>query len=65
MPLGVSGLKLYSVDEIAEMLKSTTPTIISYFRKEKIKERKLNGKSYIIEDNLKNYLSGGYPVPSK
>ena len=37
MPLEVSGLKLYSVDEVAEMLKSTAPTIRSYFREGKIK----------------------------
>ena len=27
MPLEVSGIKLYSVGEVAEMLKSTKPTI--------------------------------------
>ena len=65
MPLEVSGLKLYSVDEVAEMLKSTAPTIRSYFREGKIKGQKVNGKWYITDDNLKSYLSGDYPVPIK
>ena len=37
MPVEISGLTLYSVDEIAEMLKSTAPNIKSYFREGKIK----------------------------
>ena len=65
MPLEVSGLKLYSVDEVAEMLKSTSPTIRAYFREGKIKGQKISRKWYITEDNLKNYLSGDYPVLKK
>ena len=65
MPLEVSGLKLYSVDEVAEMLKSTKPTIRAYFREGKIKGQKITGKWYITEDNFKKYLSGDYPVPVK
>ena len=65
MPLEVSGLKLYSVDEVAEMLKSTKPTIRAYFKEGKIKGQKITGKWYITEDNLKKYLSGDYPVPTK
>lgn len=62
MPLEVSGLKLYSVDEVAEMLKSTKPTIRLYFREGKIKGQKVTGRWYITEENLKKYLSGDYPV---
>jgi len=40
MPLEISGLKLYNVDEVAEMLKSTKPTIRAYFREGKIKGQK-------------------------
>jgi len=65
MPLEFSGLKLYSVDEVAEMLKSTKPTIRAYFREGKIKGRKIIGKWYITEDNLKKYLSGDYPITTK
>lgn len=65
MPLKVSGLKLYSVDEVATMLKSTKPTIRLYFRKGKIKGQKVTGRWYITEENLKKYLSGDYPVLNK
>ncbi|GAI34746.1 unnamed protein product [marine sediment metagenome] len=56
---------MYSVDEIADMLKSTKPTIRAYFREGKIKGQKITGKWYITEENFKNYLSGDYPVPVK
>lgn len=65
MSLEIVGLKLYNVDEIAEMLKSTKPTIRIYFKEGKIKGRKINGKWYITEDNFKNYLVGNYPEKSK
>jgi len=65
MPLEISGLKLYNVDEVAEMLKSTKPTIRAYFKEGKIKGQKVAGKWYITEDNLKKYLSGDYPVNIK
>jgi len=65
MPLKFSGLKLYSVDEVAELLKSTKSTIRAYFREGKIKGQKVTGKWYITEDNLKKYLSGDYPVSIK
>ena len=65
MPLEISGLKLYSVDEVAKMLKSTKPTIRAYFGEGKIKGQKITGKWYITEDNFKKYLSGDYPVPVK
>ncbi|PKP61338.1 hypothetical protein CVT91_03435 [Candidatus Atribacteria bacterium HGW-Atribacteria-1] len=65
MPLEVSGLKLYNVDEVAEMLKSTKPTMRAYFREGKLIGRKISGKWYITEDNLKNYLSGDYPISNK
>jgi len=53
------------VDEVAEMLKSTKPTIRAYFREGKIKGQKITGKWYVTEDNFKKYLSGDYPVLKK
>jgi len=47
------------------MLKSTKPTIRSYFREGVIKGQKITGKWYITEDNFKKYLSGDYTVPIK
>ena len=65
MPLEVSVIKLYSVGEVAEMLKSTKPTIRAYFRDSKLIGRKISGKWHITEDNLKKYLSEDYSVPVK
>jgi len=53
------------VDEVAEMMKNINPTIRSYFREGKIKGRKITGKWYNAEDNLKNYLRGDYPLQVK
>jgi len=50
---------------LPEMLKGSKPTIRAYLREGKIKEQKVTGKWYITEDNLKNYLSGDYPISNK
>lgn len=60
MPLIVSGVKLYNVREVADMLKSTEATIRSYFRDRILKGRKISGKWYIAEDNLKHFISGDH-----
>ena len=60
MPLIVSGVKLYNVREVAEMLKSTEATIRVYFRDGTLKGRKISGKWHVTEDNLKQYISGPY-----
>ncbi|MDD3818381.1 MAG: helix-turn-helix domain-containing protein [Bacteroidales bacterium] len=64
MPLIVSGVKLYNVREVAEMLKSTEATIRVYFRDGTLKGRKISGKWHVTEDNLKQYISGGHTVPN-
>ena len=58
MSLIVSGVKLYNVREIADMLKSTEATIRSYFRDGILKGRKINGKWHVTEDNLKYFITG-------
>ena len=63
MPLIVSGVKLYDVKEVADMLKSTEATIRAYFREGKLKGRKINGKWHITEENLKRFINGEPIVP--
>lgn len=58
MPLIVSGVKVYDVKEVANMLKSTEATIRAYFRDGKLKGRKINGKWHITEENLKRFING-------
>jgi len=58
MPLIVSGVKLYDVKEVADMLKSTEATIRAYFREGKLKGRKINGKWRVSEENLNRFING-------
>ncbi|HBY57439.1 MAG: Uncharacterized protein XE08_0103 [Parcubacteria bacterium 32_520] len=60
MPLIVSGVKVYDVKEVADMLKSTEATIRAYFREGKLKGRKINGKWHITEENLKRFINEDY-----
>jgi len=50
------GESFYTIGEVAEMLKSTKPTMRAYFREGKLMGRKISGKWHITEDNLKKYL---------
>jgi len=63
MALIVSGVKLYNVREVAEMLESTEATIRLYFRNGNFKGRKINGKWHVTEDNLKQYINGEQALP--
>ena len=58
MPLIVSGVKLYDVKEVAEMLKSTEATIRVYFREGILKGRKINGRWRVSEENLNRFING-------
>jgi predicted site-specific integrase-resolvase len=58
MPLIVSGVKLYDVKEVADMLKSTEATIRVYFREGKLKGRKINGKWRVSVENLNRFING-------
>ena len=51
--------KLYDAEDLAEMLKITKPTIRLYLREAKIKGGKVDGKWYITEDDLEDYLRRG------
>jgi predicted site-specific integrase-resolvase len=65
MPLIVSGVKLYDVKEVADMLKSTEATIRVYFREGKLKGRKINGKWRVSEENLNRFINGEPVEPQK
>ena len=58
MPLIVSGVTLYDVKEVADMLKSTEATIRAYFREGKLKGRKINGRWRVSEENLTRFING-------
>lgn len=56
MSIQVGDMKLYDVEEVAEMLSVGEPTIRRYLRQGKLKGKKLAKRWYVSEDNLKDYF---------
>ena len=56
MSIQVGDMKLYDVEELAEMLAVGEPTIRRYLRQGKLKGKKLAKRWYVSEDNLKDYF---------
>ena len=54
----VVGVKLYSVEDISQMMGVGKYSVYSYFSKKGLKSRKINGKRYVSEQNLKEFLMG-------
>ncbi|OGF65726.1 MAG: hypothetical protein A2Y62_06430 [Candidatus Fischerbacteria bacterium RBG_13_37_8] len=54
----IEGIKLYTIQEIAEMLKVHPLTIQRKVKKGIIKGVKINKSWYISSDNLKSFLQG-------
>lgn len=51
-------VQLYTAKEAAGKLNITERTIVSYFRKGKIKGVKLKNRWHVSEENIKKYLNG-------
>ena len=49
-------MKLYEVEELAEMLNVGEPTIRRYLREGRLKGKKLAKRWYVSEENLKDYF---------
>ena len=56
MSIQVGDMKLYAVEEVAEMLNVGEPTIRRYLRQGKLKGKKLAKRWYVSEENLKDYF---------
>ena len=56
MSIQVGDMKLYDVEELAEMLDVGLPTIRRYLREGKLKGKKLAKRWYVSEENLKDYF---------
>lgn len=63
MPIQVGELKLYSIEELAELLDIQPVTVRKYCRLGKIKARKLAKKWYVSEDSLTEFFSQGESQP--
>lgn len=56
MSIQVGDMKLYDVEELAEMLDVGLPTIRRYLRQGKLKGKKLAKRWYVSEESLKDYF---------
>lgn len=56
MPVKFSEVILYSTEELSEILGLGLNTLRIYFRKGKLKGRKIGIKWYLSEDELRKYL---------
>lgn len=55
---GNGNVKVYSLREIAEMLKVTERTLHTYIKIGKIKGQKVGGRWLVSEANLHKFLNG-------
>jgi len=57
----IGDLKLYSVDDLHEMLGISKMTIRAYLRDGKLQGRKMGVKWFVTEDSLRKYFEGDQP----
>lgn len=56
MSIQVGDMKLYDVEEVAEMLDVGSPTIRRYLREGRLKGKKLAKRWYVSEEAIKDYF---------
>ncbi len=61
MPKNIGALKLYSVEELSEMLDIQETTIRKYLREGKLKGKKLARRWYVSEESLTEYFRADEP----
>lgn len=52
-------VKVYTLDEVAEILHTTRRTLYTYLKEGKLKAVKIGRKWIITEENLKDFISRG------
>ncbi len=62
MPITLGDLKLYAVEELAEMLHISERTVRKILREGALPGRKLARKWYVSEESLKTYFSQAQPA---
>lgn len=50
-------IKMYSTQEVAELLKVTERSVYNYIKAGKIKAKKIGGKWRVTEENFKYFLT--------
>lgn len=54
----INGIKLYTTDEIAEILSINLRTAQIYIHKGKLKGQKIGRRWYVADETLKDFLKG-------
>ena len=58
--MGNKDLKIYTLEEVAEMLQVTRRTLYNYLKDGRLKGNKVVGKWIITEEQLKDFIEGNY-----
>lgn len=61
MPKTIGAIKLYSVEDLSEILDIQEVTIRKYLRAGKLKGRKLARRWYVTEENLQDFFRQAEP----
>lgn len=56
--IAVINTKLYSVEDLVNMLPLTEVSIRKYLRENKLRGQKIGLKWFVMEENLKKFLKG-------
>ena len=56
MPKVILGVKLYSLQEVADLLGVTRETITKYISRGRLTTTLIGGRKYLSEENLKSFL---------
>lgn len=62
MPKIIGDIKLFTVEELSELLEVQETTIRKYLRDGRLRGRKLARRWYVSEDSLAEYFSKSEPV---
>lgn len=57
MPISISGLNLYSVPELSQMLNVTTVSIRNYIKQGHLKGRKIMGRWVVSENDFEEFFN--------
>lgn len=54
----MTDIKVYTLKEVAEVLKVTERTLLTYLKEGKLKGTKIGGKWIISQENMQNFING-------
>ncbi|MFH1147455.1 MAG: helix-turn-helix domain-containing protein [Pseudomonadota bacterium] len=58
MPVQLGDMKLYSILELSEILKTSKVTLRTYMKTGKLRGQKVGAKWYATEESLKEFFAG-------